>query len=132
TGIVAQPDGQVYAHFNVPSSLVALPCGRLLVLFNAHAADLSGKQVLGTYSDDEGQTWSAPEVFFNNQILSPHAPLNEKHFADGVIVVVNEKRVMLFAVSPRVQKGKNGSSRTVSWRRVSDDGGQTFGPMEEV
>lgn len=132
TGIVAQPDREVYAHFNVPSSLVALPCGRLLVLFNAHAADLNGKQVLGTYSDNEGRTWSQPEVFFNNQIRSPHAPLNEKHFADGVIVVVNEKRVLLFAVSPRVQKGKNGSSGTVSWRRVSDDGGQTFGPMEEV
>lgn len=132
TGIVAQPDREVYAHFNVPSSLMTLPCGRLLVLFNAHAADLSGKQVLGAYSDDEGQTWSEPEVFFNNQTPSPHPPLNEKHFADGVIVVVNEKRVLLFAVSPRVEQGKHGSSSTVSWRRVSDDGGRTFGPMEEA
>lgn len=132
TGMVAQPDGREYAHFNCVCSLVSLPCGSLFAVFNGHAADGGSKRCLGVYSSDEGRSWTRPEELFSNGTPAVPSGVNERHFADPVVVVVNENRVLLFAVSPRVKKGPGGFSRTVSWRRVSVDGGVTFGPMEEM
>lgn len=132
TAIVARPDGQEYAHYNCVCSVLPLPCGRIMAVFNGHAADGSGKRALGIYSTDDGQTWSQPEVLFSNQTPALRNGLDEQHYADPVLVVVNATRVLLFAVSPRKQKGPGGFSQTVSWQRISDDGGATFGPMEEI
>jgi len=53
-------------------------------------------------------------------------------YADPNIVIVNERRVMAFCVSLRYDGEVWDLSRTRFWRRISDDGGETFGPLEEL
>ncbi|HVF10507.1 MAG TPA: sialidase family protein [Abditibacteriaceae bacterium] len=131
TGIAAQPDGVLYKHFSYPGSVCLLPTGKLLAVFtgqNVHGPH----EAVGAYSADGGTTWSSPVTLFGGSALSDASSDTNEGYGDPNLVIVNEKRVMVFCVSLRVTDDSLDLSRTRFWRRISDDGGSTFGSVEEL
>lgn len=131
-GVVAEADSTTYAFFAYPGSLVKLPTGKLIATFTGIRPDERAEGV-GCYSSDEGRTWSKPQTFFGGSELSESSLDINELYADPCVVVVDEQRVLLFCVSrPYGQGAELDLSRTRFWRRVSEDGGESFGPVEEL
>ena len=125
--LVAEPhDG--YSGFAFPGSVVVLPTGKLLAVF-AGLRGQGANRGVGCYSADDGRTWSAPVVLFGGE--APGSEAGES-YADPNIVIVNDRRVLAFCVSLRYDENVWDLSRTRFWRRISEDGGETFGPLEEL
>jgi hypothetical protein len=70
-------------------------------------------------------------LFGGSQFANSTADLGES-YADPNLVVVDERRVLAFCVSLRYNEAVWDLSRTRFWRRISEDGGNTFGPVEEM
>lgn len=131
TSMAALPDSVNYRGFAYPGSVVVLPSGKLLTVCTGHRQDAPCYAV-GMYSADGGRTWAAPCVLFGgDQLSASTSDLNES-YADPNLVIVNNRRVMVFCVSLRYDKKVWDLSRTRFWRRISDDCGETFGPVEEL
>lgn len=132
TGSVAEADGVTHAYYAYPCSLAKLPTGKLMATFTGMCQGERAEGV-GCYSTDEGRTWSKSQTFFGGTDLSESSVYLNDIYADPTIVVVDNKRVFLFCVSrPHVQTDQLDLSRSRLWRRVSEDGGESFGPVEEV
>jgi len=125
--LVAAPFGE-NSGFPFPGSVVVLPGGTLLAVFTGLREGEPHRGV-GCYSGDGGKTWSAPVVLFGGD--APGSDAGES-YADPNIVIVNERRVLAFCVSLRYDENVWDLSRTRFWRRISEDGGETFGPVEEL
>ena len=131
TVVVARPDGVDFTGLAYPGSVVVLPTGRLLVCFTGVRKG-SPNRAVGAYSDDGGRTWSGVVTLFGgSQFSSSTTDLGES-YADPNLVVVDERRVIAFCVSLRYDEAVWDLSRTRFWRRISEDGGNTFGPVEEL
>jgi len=129
--VAARPDGVSFANFAYPGSVVLLPTGSLLAVFTGSAA--TGPCVaLGVRSNDGGKTWSAPAVLFGGDQVSDSTVDLAESYADPNIVIVSDKRVLAFCVSLRYDEKVWDLSRTRCWRRISEDGGKTFGPVQEI
>ena len=128
---VAQPDGIQFSGFAYPGSLVLMPGGSLLATFTGHK--LRGPhQAVGAYSDDGGRTWSAVTTLFGGDLIGDSSSDLGESYGDPNVVVVDERRVMVFCVSLRYDEKVWDLSRTRFWRRISEDGGRSFGPVEEL
>jgi len=125
---VAAPDGGDYTGFAFPGSVVVLPSGKLLAVFTGIRGRGPHRGV-GCYSADGGKSWSAPVVLFGGE--APGSDAGES-YADPNIVIVNERRVLAFCVSLQYDEEVWDLSHTRCWRRISEDGGETFGPIEEL
>lgn len=131
TNIAAMPDGHNYQSFAYPGSVCLLPTGKLLATFTGMRPNGPGESV-GVYSSDGGKTWSAPVTLLGGPTLSDASSALDETYGDPNLVVVDERRVMVFCVSLAYKPGAWNLSRTRFWRRSSDDGGETFGPVEEL
>lgn len=131
SGIAAQPDGVVDQHYCYPGSLVLLPAGKLMAVFTAQCK-AGPSRAVGIYSADGGRTWSPPVTLFGGPELCDSSIDPGEAYGDPNLVIVNDRRVMLFCVSLRHVRGALDLSRTRFWRRISEDGGETFGPVEEL
>ena len=131
SAIVARPDGQAFAGFAFPGSVVVLPTGKLLATFTG-LQPRGPHRAMGAYSDDGGRTWGAPGVLFGGDQLGDRSADLGEGYADPNVVVVSRQRVMIFCVSLRYDEKVWDLSRTRFWRRISDDGGNTFGPVAEL
>jgi len=125
--LVAEPFGE-YTGFAYPGSVVVLPGGKVLAVFTGIRGRGPHRGV-GCYSRDGGKSWSAPAVLFGGE--APGSDAGES-YADPNIVIVSERRVMVFCVSLRHDEKVWDLSRTRFWRRISEDGGESFGPVEEL
>lgn len=125
--LVAAPHDE-YSGFAFPGSVVVLPGGKLLAVFTG-LRERGPHLGVGCYSADGGKSWSEPVVLFGGD--TPGSDAGES-YADPNIVIVNERRVLAFCVSLRYDENVWDLSRTRFWRRISEDGGETFGPLEEL
>lgn len=130
-GTAAEPDRVVYNYFAYPGSLCLLPSGKLLAVFTAKKMQGPDESV-GIYSEDDGKSWSPPQTLFGGPVLSPTTTDLDESYGDPNIVIVDEKRVVILCVSLLYAKGALDLRRTRFWRRISEDGGETFGPVEEL
>lgn len=131
TTIAAEPNRPADDYYAWPGSLCLLPTGRLLAVFTAKKLQMPDEAV-GVFSDDGGQSWSPVQTLFGGPELSLSSTDLNECYGDPNIVVVDEKRVLLFCVSLLYAQGELDLRRTRFWRRISEDGGQTFGPVEEL
>lgn len=134
SGFAAQPDRVVYNYFAYPGSLRLLPCGKLTAVFVAKKMQ-GPDECLRIDSTDGGLTWSSPETLFGGPVISDSQQALDESYGDPVLVVVDEKRVMALAISSRYTPESATTkdiSRSYLWRRISDDGGETFGPIEQL
>ena len=129
--LVAEPDGTAFSGFAYPGSVVVLPTGKLLATFMGRRPH-GPHQAVGTYSEDGGRTWSAVVTLFGGDRLGSSTMDLGESYADPNVVVIDDKRVMVFCVSLRYDEEVWDLSRTRFWRRISEDGGHTFGPVEEM
>jgi hypothetical protein len=132
TGFAAQPDGVIYSYFAYPGSVQYLPCGKLLAVFTAKKVN-GPDEALGVYSLDGGKTWSPPQPLFGGPTLSLTSTDLDESYADPNVIIVDEKRVIVQCVSLLyANDGAMDLRRTRFWRRISEDGGEKFGPVEEL
>lgn len=134
SGIAAQPDRETYSYFAYPSSLLLLPCGKLTAVFVAKKM-VGPDECVSISSTDGGHTWGEPQTLFGGPVLSPSNQILDEVYGDPVLVVVNEQRVMAFCVSAHHNPDNSCTmdiNRSYLWRRISDDGGETFGPVEQM
>lgn len=136
SGIVAQPDRLTYKYFAYPGSLLLLPCGKLMAVFTAKKM-VGPDEAVSVHSYDNGQTWSTPQTLFGGDALSAASSDLDESYGDPSLVFVDDTRVMAFCVSQLYNGAINTNGgmnldRTRFWRRISDDGGETFGPIEEL
>ena len=134
SGIVAQPDRLIYNYFAYPGSLCFLPCGKLTAVFVAKKMQ-GPDECLRVDSTDGGLTWSPPETLFGGTVISDSQQAMDETYGDPVLVVVNDQRVMALCFSSRYSPDSvttKDISRSYFWRRISDDGGETFGPIEQL
>lgn len=129
--LVAEPDGHVFSGFAYPGSVVVLPSGRLLATFTGRRVHPPHRAV-GAYSDDGGRTWSTVVTLLGGDQPGDSTIDLTESYADPNVVVVNDTCVMIFCVSLRYDEKIPDLSRTRFWRRISEDGGNTFGPVEEM
>ena len=132
-GTVAEPDGTRYRGFCYPGSLVRLPTGKLMASFTAQCPPHPFR-AMACRSTDNGRTWTSPEVLFGGEGLSAASKDTGEGYADPCLVVAGRGRVIALCVSLLYEAGRGGYSlaRTRFWRRISLDGGETFGPVEEM
>ena len=128
---VAQPDGTAFSGFAYPGSVVVLPTGKLLATFTGLRPH-GPHQAVGAYSGDGGRTWSAVVTLFGGDRLGSSTMDLGESYGDPNVVVVDSTRVMVFCVSLRYDEEVWDLRRTRFWRRISEDGGKTFGPVEEI
>lgn len=117
-------------HFAWPCSMALLPTGKLLAVFNTMTPDWEWK-ACGCYSSDGGISWSAP-VDLAGGAVQPGHPDPVRAFADPSLLVADDRRVLFFCESQDHDKWAVDISHTHFWRRISEDGGDTFGPLEEI
>jgi predicted neuraminidase len=106
---------------NAYPSVERLGDGRLLCVFSAGDTQHDGKLVLaGTYSADDGETWSQPVVLLN----SP-----DGHDYDPSIIVIRS-RVIVSATTTPLNETAITTSRIIAVR--SDDSGGTWSKPYEI
>lgn len=125
TGVLAYPDGCRNIMFAFPCSVVELPDERLVCTYHGRPEQHELGGCYASYSEDDGQTWSEPELLIGRDGKNVHADPN---------IVVHGDRVMIFSMSYRYQvdpSAKKGDwtpdlTRSLISRLVSADSGRTW------
>ena len=129
--VAAATPGDGYSGHAYPGSVVVLPDGGLLATFTG-ARGQGPHQAVGCYSNDGGRTWGPVTPLMGGETLGlGNTDLGES-YADPNVVVVDQRRVQVYCVSLRHDAARLDLSRTRFWRRCSQDGGRSFGPVEEL
>jgi hypothetical protein len=110
---------------------VVLPDGGLLATFTG-ARGQGPHQAVGCYSEDGGRTWGPVRTLMGGALVGLASTDLGESYADPNVVVVDAQRVHVYCVSLRHDATHLDLSRTRFWRRRSEDGGRSFGPVEEL
>lgn len=117
-------------HFAWPCSMALLPTGKLLTVFNTMTPEWEWKSC-GCYSADGGITWSAPVDLAGGSVQAEN-PEADWAYPDPCLVVGHDGRVLFFCLTQNHDRWGVDISHTHFFRRISEDGGETFGPLEEL
>lgn len=132
SAILAYPDGRRNIMFAYPCSVVELPDGRLFCTFHGRPQEHQLGGCYACFSDDDGRTWSEPQLLIGRDGENVHADPN---------VVIDGGRVMVFSTSYRYKTEKRSDqcgswtpdlTRYRTWKMVSEDSGRTWSKPVEM